>query len=119
MRRSTPLGPVLLAGVLLVSGLVGFVALWRVLPRTSNTSPLAALFVLIWTCTHVVTAILTWRGSPLAAPSFLAAIGLLLFPASFLFPGLPIVVPAVMVIACVGFLGYRYLSKAARFPTGN
>jgi hypothetical protein len=82
-----PLGIILLAGALLVAGLVGIAAFWGVLPRTSNTSPLAALFLLMWSCTYFVTATLTWRRSRLAPPSFLAAIGLLLFPASFISPG--------------------------------
>ena len=39
-----------------------------------------------WGCTYVVTAILTWRHSRFAAPIFLVAIGLLLFPAAFIVP---------------------------------
>ena len=42
-----PFGIILLAGALLVAGLVGIVTFWGVLPRTSNTSPLAALFFLM------------------------------------------------------------------------
>ena len=66
-----PFGIILLAGALLVAGLVGIAAFWRVLPRTSNTSPLAAVFVLMWSCTYLVTATLTWRRSRLAPLSFL------------------------------------------------
>jgi hypothetical protein len=112
-----PFGIVLLAGALLVSGLAGIAALWAVLPRTSNTSPLAALFALAWSCAYVATAILAWRRSRLAALSFLVAIGLLLFPASFLFPGGAPVFPSFMVIALVALLGYRYLRRTPQRPT--
>ena len=111
-----PLGIVLLAGALLVAGLVGIAAFWGVLPRTSNTSPLAALFALMWSCIYLVTATLTWRRSRLAPPSFLAAIGLLLFPASFIFPGGQVFFPSFMVIVLVGFLGYRYLRRVRQLP---
>lgn len=107
---------ILLAGALLVAGLVGIVAFWGVLPRTSNTSPLAALFVLMWSCTYIVTAILTWRRSRLAPPSFLAAIGLLLFPASFISPGGQLLFPSFMVVVLVAFLGYRYLRRTRQPP---
>src|SRR5687767_447683 len=85
LRRS--FGIILLAGAFLVAGLAGIAGFGMAWPRTSNTSPLAALFALMWSCTYVVTAILTWRRSRLAAPAFLAAIGLLVFPASFIVPG--------------------------------
>jgi hypothetical protein len=104
-----PFGIVLLAGALLAAGLVGIAAFWRVLPRTSDTSPLAATFVLIWSCTYLVSATLTWRRSRLAPRSFLAAIGLLLFPALFIAPGGEFVVPLFMGIVLIAFLGYRYL----------
>ena len=106
-----PFGIVLLAGALLAVGLVGIFAFWSVLPRTSNTSPLAALFALMWSCAYLVTAILTWRRSPLAPLSLLAAIGLLLFPASFIFPGGQLVFPSLMAIVLVAALGYRYLRR--------
>jgi hypothetical protein len=111
-----PFGIILLAGALLIAGLVGMAAFWRVVPRTSNTSPLAALFALIWSCTNLVTATLTWRRSRLAPPSFLAAIGLLLFPASFIAPGGQLFFPSFMVIVLVAFLGYRYLRRARQPP---
>ena len=110
--RKRPFGVVLLAGGFLVAGLVGIAAFWGLLPRTSNTSPLAALFVLMCSCTYFVTATLTWRGSRLAPASFLAAIGLLLFPASFIFPGGQLFFPSFMVVVLVAFLGYRYLRRA-------
>jgi hypothetical protein len=111
-----PFGTILLASSLFVAGLVGIAAFWRVLPRTSNTSPLAALFILIWSCTYFVTATLTWRRSRLAPPSFLAAIGLLLFPASFVAPGRQLFFPSFMVIVFVAFLSYRYLWRARQPP---
>ena len=111
MVRRT-LGTTLLAGVFLVAGLVGFAAFWAAWPRTSSTSPLAALFALTWGCTYVVTAILTWRRSRFAAPIFLAAIALLMFPAAFLVPGGQIFIPSVVIIVLVAFLGYQYLHRA-------
>lgn len=110
LRR--PFGIILLAGAFLVAGLAGIVAFWAVWPRTSNTSPLAALFALMWSCTYVVTAILTWRRSRFAAPAFLAAVGLLVFPASFIFPGGQFFLPSFVVIVPVAFFGYRYLRRA-------
>jgi hypothetical protein len=79
LRR--PFGITLLAGVFLAAGLAGIAVFWLAWPRSSNTSPLAALFALMWSCTYVLTALLTWRRSRLAAPAFLAAFGLLVFPA--------------------------------------
>jgi hypothetical protein len=109
LRR--PFGTILLAGAFFAAGLAGIVAFWAVWPRTSNTSPLAALFALIWSCTYVVTAILTWRRSRFAAPAFLAAIGLLVFPASFIVPGGQLFLPSFVVIILVAFLGYWYLRR--------
>jgi hypothetical protein len=107
-----PFGILLLAGTFLAAGLAGIVAFWVAWPRTSNTSPLAALFALMGSCTYVVTALLTWRRSRFAPPAFLAAIGLLVFPVSFLFPGGQVFLPSFVVIALVAFLGYRYLRRA-------
>ena len=100
-----------LAAVFLVSGLAGFGAAWAAWPRTSATSPLMALVALTWGCTYVVTAVLTWRRSRFAAPAFLAAIGLLLFPARFLFPGGEVLVPSLVVLSLLAFVGYRYLHR--------
>ena len=109
-RRSAT---ILLAATFLVAGLAGIAALWVAWPRTSNTSPLAALFALVWSCTYVVTALLMWRGSRLAAPAFLAAMGLLLTLLSFLFPGGRLVLlPSVVVTSLFGLLGYRFLRRA-------
>lgn len=107
-----PLGTILLAGVFLASALAWTVVSWGSWPRTSNTSPLAALFALVCGCTYVGTAVLTWRRSRFAAPAFLASIGLLLFPARFLVPGGQIFLPASAAIILVGCLGYWYLRRA-------
>ena len=109
LRR--PLGATLLAGVFLMAGLAGIAACLAAWPRTSNTSPLAALFALTWGCTCVVTAILIWRRSRFAAPIFLAAIGLLLFPAAFIVPEGRIFLPSLVVAVLVALLGYLYLHK--------
>ena len=118
LRR--PFAIILLAGAFLVAGLAGIAAFWVALPRTSNTSPLAALFALMWSCTYVMTAILTWRRSRFAAPAFLAAIGLLMFPASFISPGRQLFLPSFVVIVLVAFLGYRYLRRGReRYEPGT
>ena len=104
-----PLGTILLAGAFLAASLVGTVACWAAWPRTSNTSPLVALFALVWSCACIVTAVLTWRRSRFAGPAFLVAIALLLFPARFIVPGGQIFLPSFVVIISVAFLGYRYL----------
>ena len=112
-----PFGIVLLAGALLVAGLVGMAVFWGVFPRTANTSPLAALFVLVWSCTYVITAILTWRRSRLAPACFLAAIGLLLFPAAFISPGGQLFLPSFVVGVLIALLGYQYLRRAGQPPS--
>ena len=105
------LGTTLLAGLFLAAGLAGVAASWAAWPRSSNTSPLAALFALTWGCTYLVTAIFTWRRSRFAAPAFIAAAGLLLFPARYLVPGGELFLPAFLVIVLVAFLGYQYLKR--------
>jgi len=110
MFRRT-LGTTLLAGVFLVAGLAGIGASWAAWPRTSATSPLMALFALTWGCTCVVTAVLTWRRSRFAVPAFVAAIGLLLFPARLIVPGGQLFVPSLVVLTLVAFLGHRYLRR--------
>jgi hypothetical protein len=109
----TTLGTTLLAAVFLVAGLAGVAASWAAWPRTSTTSPLMALFSLTWGCTYVVTAVLMWRRSRFAAPAFVAAIGLLLFPARFIVPGGQLVVPSLVVLTLVAFLGHRYLRRTS------
>ena len=106
-----PMGTALLAGAFLAPGLAGIVAFWAALPRTSNTSPLAALLALVWSCTYLVTGLLTWRRSRFAGAAFLAAIGLLLLPARLLFPGGELFLPAFVAILLPAFLGYRYLRR--------
>jgi hypothetical protein len=107
-----PFGTTLLAGAFLAAGLAGIVAFWGAWPRTSNTSPLAALFALVWSCTYIVTAVLVWRGSRFAGPGLIAAVGLLLFPARFIVPGGQLFVPSFVVIILVAFLGFWYLRRA-------
>ena len=104
-------GTTLLTGVFLAAGLAGLSAFWAAWPRTSSTSPLAALIALTWSCTYLVTAIFTWRRSRFAAPLFLAAMGLLLFPAAFVVPEGQIFLPSSVVITLLAFLGYRYLRR--------
>ena len=87
--------------------------------QTSTTAPLATgwqprivAFFCNW-CTYTAAAVLTWRRSPFAAPVFVAAIGLLLFPARFLFPGGRILVPALVVLTLVASLAHRYLRRTS------
>lgn len=103
----------LLSGIFLVAGLAGLAAAWGAWPRTSGTSPLMALAALAWGCTYVVTAVLTWRRSRFAAPAFVAAIGLLLFPARYLFPEGQILVPSFVVLTLLAFVGHRYLRRTS------
>ena len=107
------LGTRLLGGVFLLAGLAGIGAAWASWPRAAGTSPLMALVALTWGCTYLVTAVLTWRRSRFAAPIFVAAIGLLLFPARFLFPAGQFVVPAFVVLTIVAFFGHRYLRRTS------
>ena len=108
-----PVGISLLAAALLAAGLAGIAAFSAAWPRTANTSPLAALFALAWSCAYMLAGVLTWRRSRLAATAFIAAIGLLMFPLSFLFPGNGqlFFLPSFGVIALFAFLGYRYLNR--------
>jgi hypothetical protein len=108
-----PFGIMLLATALLAAGLAGIAALWAAWPRTSNTSPLAALFALAWSGAYMVAGVLTWRRSRFAAIAYAAALGLLIFPLSFLFPGSGqrfLLLPFVVLVLFT-FLGYRYLQK--------
>ena len=110
---SRAFGTSVLAGVFLVAGLAGFAAAWAAWPRTAATSPLMALLALTWGCTYTAAALLTWRRSPFAAPVFVAAIGLLLFPARFLFPGGQMLVPALVALAVVASFGHGYLRRTS------
>ena len=109
-----PLGTILLAGAFLAASLAGIVAFWAAWPRTSNTSPLVALLALVWSCACIVTAVLTWHRSRFAGPAFIAAIGLLLFPARFIVPGGQLFLPTFVVIIVVAFLGYGYLRRVSQ-----
>lgn len=106
---ASTLGRTLLSAVFLTAGLVGFAAAWAAWPETSGTSPLMTLAALTWGCAYVASAVLTWRRSRLAAPVFVAAIGLLLFPAKFLVPGGQLLIPSLVVLTLVAFAGQRYL----------
>ena len=65
------------------------------------------------TSTYLVSARLTWRRSRLAAPTFLAAMGLLLPPLWFVFPGGQVpFLPLFLFTFLLALLGYRYLRKA-------
>ena len=109
-----PLGAILLAGALLAASLAALVVFGSAWPRSSNTSPLMALFALVWSCACIATAGLTWRRSGFAAFAFIAAIGLLLFPARYIVPGGNLFLPASVVIMLVAFLGYRYLRRLSQ-----
>jgi hypothetical protein len=105
-------GRILLAAALFAGGLIGVAGLWVAWPRTSNTSPLAALFAFAWSCTYLVAASLTWRGSRLAAPAFVAATAFLLPVFSLIFPGnWSLAVPPLAMTVVVAILGYRYLCR--------
>lgn len=109
-----PSGVVLLAAALFAAGVAGIAACWVTWPRTSNTSPLAALFAMVWSCTYVAAALLTWRRSRLAAPALPAAMGLLLPLVFFIFPGGHVLVLLSFGgIFLLAFLGYRYLHRAS------
>ena len=118
-----PFGIMLLAAALLAAGLAGIAVFWGAWPRTSNTSPLAALFALAWSCAYISAAVLTWRRSQFAGIAFIAAIALLMFPASYIFPGGGQLfrLPSFAVISLFAFLGYRYLreqSETRRLTSG-
>ena len=80
---------------------------------TSGTSPLAQLFALAWSCTFLVTAVLTWRRSRRAPPALLAATGLLLVLLWFILPGGQLLLlPLFVVTFLLALLGHRYLRRA-------
>jgi hypothetical protein len=110
-----PFGVILLAGALLAAGLAGIAAFWAAWPRTSNTSPLAALFALTWSCAYIAAGVLTWRRSRFAPTAFIASIGLLIFPLRFVFPGggQLFLLSSLVVIFLFTFLGYQYLRRAS------
>ena len=106
---------ILLAAAFLVAGLAGLAAFWVTWPRTSNTSLSRRCSPWCGAARTFATALLTWHRSRLAAPAFLAAIALLVFPLSFVFPGGQLfLLPSLVVIVLVAFLGYRYLRRACQ-----
>lgn len=108
-----PFGIILLVAAFLAAGLAGIVGFWLALPRTPGTSPLAMLFALAWTSMYVVTGVLTWRGSRLAAPAFLAAMAFLLLLLSFIFPERQLLHLSLFLVTFLfAFLGYWYLRIA-------
>jgi len=105
-------GQTLVATVLFVAGLMGVAQLWATWPRTSGTSPLAALFALAWSCAYLAAALLTWRGSRFAASAFVAAVALLLPVFSFIFPGnWMLAAPPFALTLVLAVVGYRYLHR--------
>jgi hypothetical protein len=110
-----PFGIILLAGALLVAGLGGVAAFWSLATYVqyfpSRGGVRSDVQLHLFGHRH-----LTWRRSRLAPLSFLAAIGLPLFPASFIAPRGQLLVPSFMVIVPVAFLGYRYLGRARQPP---
>jgi hypothetical protein len=109
-----PSGIILLGAAFLVVGLAGIAVFWiAFMSRTSGTSPLAQLFALAWSGTYVATGVLTWRRSRLAAPAFLAAMGLFVLLLSFIVPGGHLLLVSLLVATFLfAFLGYRYLRRA-------
>lgn len=111
---------ILLAVAFFAVGLVGVAAFGMALLswlKTAGTSPFMMLFAFAWSCAFVFAAVLTWRRSRLAAPAFLAAMGLLLYLLSFIFPGGQLLLlPLFVVLFLFAFLGYRYLHRAGE-PT--
>jgi hypothetical protein len=106
------LGIDLLSVLFLLAGAAGILACWGAWPRTSSTSPLMALFSLVWGCVYLATGVATWRRARVAAPLFVVAIGLIIFPARFLFPGGGALLPSLLVIVPVALVGYRYLDRS-------
>lgn len=107
-----PFGTILIATVFCAAGIAALAAFWGAIPRTSGTSPLASLFALVCACAYIATAILTWRGSRFAPFVFLAAIGLLLFPARYAVPDGSIFLSAGVVLGIAGLVGCVYLRNA-------
>lgn len=105
------LGANLFTAALLAVGLAGIATAWEAWPRTSSTSPLAALFALTWGGTCLAAAILAWRRSRFAAPVFCVAVGLLLFPARYLVPGSQTFLPAFVLIVSIAVFGFLYLHR--------
>jgi hypothetical protein len=110
-----PSGIILLAAAFLAAGVAGVAAFSAALVSwltTPGTSLLAQLFALVWSCTFLAAAALTWRRSRLAALAFLAATGLLLLLLLFIFPeGQFLLLPLFGVAFLFALLGHRYLRR--------
>lgn len=106
----------LLGALFLAAGLVGVAGFCVALvSRTPGTSPLAQLFALVWSCTYLATGVLMWRRSRLAAPAFVAAMGLMTVFLSFIFPEARFLLPLSFGVTClVAVAGCRYLRGACR-----
>ena len=117
--RPRPFGIILLAAAFLAAGIAGIAAFSMALAAwlsTPGTSPLAQILTLAWSCTFVVTAVLTWRRSRRAPPALLAATGLLLLLLWFIFPGGQLLLLPLFVVAMlIALLGYQYLRRASEF----
>lgn len=101
-----------MAATLLTAGLAGLVACLVFWPRTPGTSPLAALLTLLWSAAYLSAALLTFRGSRLAAAAFLAAIALPLPLPFFLVPdGGPLLLGPLVIVSLIGLTGYRHLRR--------
>jgi len=107
-----PRGITILSSAFLAAGCAGIVVAWGAWPRVSSISPLFALVVLAWSCGAVLTAVLAWRRSRFTGATFMATMGVLLFPARYIVPSGQLFLPASVVIVLVSGLGYLYLSRA-------
>ena len=109
---TTPFGVVLMGAVCVVAGLAGIVGFWvATAGRGPGSSPLAQLLTLAWSITYILTGVLMWRGSRLAVPAFLAALGFPVVVSWFLVPGGTFVLPTLIVTSLVASFGYRYLRR--------
>jgi hypothetical protein len=106
------LGISVLAAALLTFGLVGIAVFTSAVPASPATSPLAALLAFAWSCAYIGAAIFTWRGSRLAGPLFIVAIGLALPLLFFVFPNRIPFVPLLVSLSLVGAGGFWYLNRA-------
>ncbi len=104
-------------------GLMGIAAFWAVLPRNSNTSPRAAIFTLAWSWgAYVAAGVLTWRRSQVLRRSGLCRGGRIAgdprcrscFPVA----RSPIL-PEIVVISLLAFLGYRLSPQKYLCPPRN
>jgi hypothetical protein len=110
-----PFGVVLMGAVCLAAGLTGIAGFWVATEaRVPGTSPLAQLFTLAWSITYILTSVLVWRRSKLAAPTFLAALGFPVGVSWFIAPDGQFFLPSLIVTSLVALFGYRYLQREGR-----